>query len=117
MKNNYLWIFFGSVFAGLGVALGAFGAHIFENRLSEDDLSTYETAVRYQMYHSFALLLLYTFSHTIPVQKVRIIGWSFVLGILLFSGSLYVLLITDISLLGAITPLGGVCFIFGWLSL
>lgn len=117
MKNNYQWLFLGSVFAGLGVVLGAFGAHVLENRLTGDDLSTYEAAVRYQMYHAFALLILYSFSQNLPIQKVKTIGWAFVLGIILFSGSLYLLLITGISLLGAITPLGGVSFLFGWFTL
>ena len=117
MKKDYLWLFYGGIFAGLGVALGAFGAHGLESRLSEDDLSTYETAVQYQMYHAFALLILFTLSHTIPTHKVRMIGWSFVLGILLFSGSLYLYVITGISIFGAITPLGGVSFLFGWVIL
>ncbi len=117
MKNNNQWLFLGSIFAGLGVTLGAFGAHALEDRLSEDDLSTYETAVRYQMYHAFALLILYTLSQTLQVKKVRMIGWAFVFGIILFSGSLYLLLISGISLLGAITPFGGVSFLLGWFIL
>ncbi|OLS23656.1 MAG: hypothetical protein HeimC2_25600 [Candidatus Heimdallarchaeota archaeon LC_2] len=117
MKKDYLWLFFGGIFAGLGVAFGAFGAHILENRLSDDDFSIYETAIQYQMYHAFALLILYAVSHTISEQKVRIIGWSFVLGIVLFSGSLYLYIITSISIFGAITPFGGVSFLFGWITL
>ena len=91
-----------------------FVAHALETRLSEDDLSTYETAGRYQMYHALALLLLAAFSNIMTLKESKIIGWSFFLGIILFSGSLYILLLTGISVLGAITPLGGVAFLTGW---
>ncbi|MHA2098074.1 MAG: DUF423 domain-containing protein [Candidatus Kariarchaeaceae archaeon] len=117
MINNSKWLFFGSFFAGLSVVLGAFGAHELEAMLSDDDMSTYETAVRYQMYHSLGLILLYSISSRLPENKVKIIGWSFILGITLFSGSLYLLVASNVSFLGAITPLGGTSFLIGWFYL
>lgn len=114
MDRNPNWLFWGAFIAGLSVAMGAFGAHILGSRLSEDDLSTYETAVRYQMYHALALLLLSVFSNDMSEKESKFIGWSFLLGIILFSGSLYILLLTGIAILGAITPLGGVGFLLGW---
>ncbi|MCE7736105.1 MAG: DUF423 domain-containing protein [Candidatus Heimdallarchaeota archaeon] len=117
MNRNSNWLFWGAFIAGLSVAMGAFGAHALESRLTVDELSTYETAVRYQMYHALALLLLSTFSNKMSEKESKIIGWSFLLGVILFSGSLYILLLTDISILGAITPIGGVSFLTGWFYL
>jgi uncharacterized membrane protein YgdD (TMEM256/DUF423 family) len=108
----------GSLFGGLGVALGAFGAHGLEERLTSDALSTYETAARYQMYHALALLAVaYAVSHWPDSNLPTAAGWLFIAGIVLFSGSLYLLSITDIKWLGAIAPLGGAAFIAGWLCL
>jgi uncharacterized membrane protein YgdD (TMEM256/DUF423 family) len=117
MKETTNWFFIGAIIAGLSVAMGAFGAHILESRLSDDDLSTYETAVRYQMYHALALLLLSGFSDRMSEKNHSRIGWSFFLGIIFFSGSLYVLLLTNQSILGAITPIGGLAFLTGWFLL
>ena len=112
-------IFFalGSIFGGLAVALGAFGAHGLANILSPEHLITYETAVRYQIYHAIALLVVaLALAHwpaaTKPLQTG---GWMFVAGIILFSGSLYLLSVSGIRWLGAVTPLGGVAFVAGWL--
>ncbi len=111
-----------SFFGFAAVVLGAFGAHGLENKISEDHLETWETAVDYQFYHTVALLFLATFSRA----KNTYIKFSFItftLGILLFSGSLYLLStrsITDFgnpAILGPITPIGGLCFILGWLGL
>lgn len=108
----------GALFSGLGVALGAFGAHGLKERLTSDALSTYETAVRYQMYHALALLAVAYAAQRWPDSNlVAIAGWLFVAGIVLFSGSLYLLSITDVRWLGAIAPLGGAAFIAGWLCL
>lgn len=117
MEKKQNWLFLGALIAGLSVAMGAFGAHILESRLSDDDLSTYETAVTYQMYHALALLLLASLSKSIDDKDIKLIGWSFLIGIILFSGSLYILLLTNQSILGAITPLGGVAFLTGWFFL
>jgi len=115
MEDQQLWVIIGSVFAGLGVVLGAFGAHVLEGIITPERLETFETGVRYQMYHSLAILFLATLMKT--YQNLTIIGWSWVIGIIIFSGSLYLLVLTDTSWLGAITPIGGVSFIVGWLLL
>jgi len=99
----------GSIFAGLAVAAGAFGAHSLKTVLSADMLAVFDTAVRYQMYHALALCVVTWASH----QSSQL----FVLGILLFSGSLYLLALTGVRWLGALTPLGGVVLMAGWASL
>jgi len=106
----------GGVLAFLAVALGAFGAHGLEGRLSLEELATYETAVRYQMYHALALVLLALASAAVPGFRSRLAGWAFTVGILVFSGSLYVLVLTGHRWLGAVTPLGGVAFLVGWIA-
>ncbi|MBK1439095.1 DUF423 domain-containing protein [Parapedobacter sp. ISTM3] len=111
-----------SFFGLAAVVLGAFGAHGLEGKISEDGLETWETAVEYQFYHTIALLFLATFSRA-KNTYIRFSFVTFTLGILLFSGSLYLLSTRAITavgnpaILGPITPLGGVCFILGWLGL
>jgi uncharacterized membrane protein YgdD (TMEM256/DUF423 family) len=113
-----LFFILGSIFGGLGVALGALGAHALKDRLTSDALSTYETAARYQLYHALALLAVAYAVARWPVSNLpTIAGWLFVAGIALFSGSLYLLSLTDVRWLGAIAPLGGAAFIAGWLCL
>ena len=112
-------IFFviGSAAAFLAVALGAFGAHALKNSLSPDVLVTFEVGVRYQMYHALALLAVGWACTRWPGKAVTASGWLFVAGTLLFSGSLYILSLSGIRWMGAITPLGGVAFLAGWLCL
>jgi uncharacterized membrane protein YgdD (TMEM256/DUF423 family) len=113
-----LFFILGSIFGGLGVALGAMGAHALKDRLTSDALSTYETAARYQMYHALALLAVAYAAARWPDSNLpTIAGWLFLAGIAVFSGSLYLLSLTDVRWLGAITPLGGAAFIAGWLCL
>ncbi|MFC1661411.1 DUF423 domain-containing protein [Gemmatimonadota bacterium] len=107
--------FLGALFGFLAVALGAFGSHGLEGRLPPEALATFETAVRYQMYHALALLVVAWQSRRAPGADLA--GWAFVTGILLFSGSLYVLVATGQTWLGAITPMGGLAFLTGWLGL
>jgi uncharacterized membrane protein YgdD (TMEM256/DUF423 family) len=110
----------GSVSAALGVALGAFGAHGLKSYLSPEMLTIFETAVRYQMYHSFALLATALAATSLQVDNTlgfKIATWSFSSGILLFCGSLYLLSITGAGWLGAITPVGGAAFLGGWIAL
>jgi len=108
-------IFFilGSIFAGLAVALGAFGAHGLRNVLSPADLATFEVGVRYQMYHALGLI-----AAGWAVQRwggmASVAGWLFVVGIVVFCGSLYLLVLTGPRWLGAVTPIGGVAFLIGW---
>jgi uncharacterized membrane protein YgdD (TMEM256/DUF423 family) len=109
----------GAVLAGLGVALGAFGAHGLKSTLSADMLANFETGVRYQMVHALALLVVALALGMAQWQNRLLVvgGWLFVVGVVIFSGSLYVLSITGLRWLGAITPIGGVAFIAGWVCL
>lgn len=111
-----------SLFGILAVILGAFGAHGLKGRIDADELKTWETAVDYHFYHTLALLFLSTFSR-FKCRLINISYWSFTIGILLFSGSLYILAAKDIlnitqtSFIGPITPVGGMFFIIGWTTL
>jgi len=109
-------IFFviGAMSAFLGVAAGALGAHGLKSRLSAEMLSVFETGVRYQMYHAFALIATAWAQSRWASAPVVAGGWFFVAGTILFSGSLYLLSVTGERWLGAITPLGGVAFLVGW---
>jgi len=107
-----------SVLGFIGVALGAFGAHGLRGRLTPEMLAVFETGVRYQMYHVFALLVVASaIGHLGSARLLVAAGWSFFAGILLFSGSLYALAVTNTSILGAITPFGGLAFLAGWACL
>lgn len=104
----------GAVLAGLGVAFGAFAAHALKAHLSPQLLTTFETGVRYQMYHGLGLLALaWAISHW-PERRLVTAAWLLLVGIVLFSGSLYLLVLTEARWLGAITPIGGVALIAGW---
>ncbi len=107
----------GSLLAMVAVIFGAFGAHALGGRLSPEDLITFETGVRYQMYHALALLAVAWAASRWPSGATTAAGWLFVLGIVVFSGSLYVLVLTGQRWLGAVTPLGGLAMIGGWASL
>ena len=109
-----LWIVLGAASAFLSVAAGAFGAHALKTRLSSDLLTIFETGARYHMYHSLGLIAIGLVAQTRPSALLSAAGWAMLGGILLFSGSLYVLALTGIRALGAITPLGGLGFLAGW---
>ena len=104
----------GALLAGLAVAAGAFGAHALRDRVAPDMLAIFETGVRYQMYHALALLGVAWATARWPDSSAVLAGWCFVAGIVIFSGSLYVLALTGVRWLGAITPLGGLAFLAGW---
>lgn len=104
----------GALSALLAVAAGAFGAHALRVRLSPADLATFETGARYQMYHALALLAVAWAVQQWPGALPRTAGWLFVVGTVIFSGSLYTLVLTGQRWLGAMTPLGGVAFLAGW---
>jgi uncharacterized membrane protein YgdD (TMEM256/DUF423 family) len=109
----------GAGFAMLAVMIGAFAAHGLKQVLDTYSLGLFETASRYQMYHAIGLLIVAVIS-TIPQfspRWLKFAAFAFILGIVLFSGSLYLLALSGIKWLGAITPLGGVAFLFGWLAL
>lgn len=104
----------GAAFAFLGVALGAFGAHALQERLTAPELDIFETAVRYQMYHALALLFVSGAVVQWPGSGGSIAGWLFIAGILIFSGSLYALLLSGSRQWGMITPIGGLALLLGW---
>jgi len=104
----------GSFFALLTIVLGAFGAHALKDQLNEYGKTIYEKAVLYQMFHSLGILFLAILNQYIDGVNFISSIWLFSIGIVLFSGSLYILAITQIKWLGAITPIGGVLFIVGW---
>jgi uncharacterized membrane protein YgdD (TMEM256/DUF423 family) len=108
------FLLIGCVFAFTGVAAGAFGAHILKRTLDPGMLAVYDTATRYQMYHAFGLFVVAWAIDRSPNGRFAAAGWLFAAGILLFSGSLYAVSLTDITWLGALTPLGGVAFLAGW---
>ena len=107
----------GSVSAGLSVILGAFAAHGLKTRLPENLLSAFETGVQYQMYHSLALIVVALLYRFYPHHLMPWVAYVMLAGIVLFSGSLYVLAMTRIHWFGPVTPLGGLCFIVSWLML
>lgn len=104
----------GAILAFLGVALGAFGAHGLRGTLSAADLATFETGVRYQVYHALGLFAVAWAVGRWPGGSAATAGWLFVAGVVLFSGSLYTLVLTGQRWLGAVTPFGGLCFLAGW---
>lgn len=109
--------FLGSISALLAVVAGAFGAHALRARLEPDLLAAFETGARYQMYHALGLFAAAWVASRNPGALAAWAGWLFVTGTMLFSGSLYLLALTGASWLGAITPLGGIAFIAGWVCL
>lgn len=104
-------------FGFTGVGLGAFAAHGLKNRLSADYLAIFQTGVHYQMLHALALFGVALLSTQLSGRLIGASGWLFVAGIMIFSGSLYLLTLTATPVLGAITPFGGLCFLGGWLCL
>jgi uncharacterized membrane protein YgdD (TMEM256/DUF423 family) len=114
---NRVFFALGAVSAFLGVAAGAFGAHGLKSRLAPDMLAVFEVAVRYQMYHAFALIACAWAATKWPGTLVTTSGWLFVAGTVVFSGSLYALSLGGVRWLGMITPFGGLAFLAGWICL
>jgi len=112
-----VWFVVGAVAGGVGVILGAFGAHALKSKVGVDLLAVFETGVRYQMYHALALLAVGLAAQRQPGIWIEAAGWLFVAGIVIFSGSLYLMTFTGARWLGAITPFGGLAFILGWIAL
>ena len=111
---SHLFFAFGSGFALIAVVTGAFAAHTLKSKLSPDMFQVFEVAARYQMYHALGLIAVAWAASQWSSQLITASGWLFVAGIVIFSGSLYILSLTGIRWLGAITPIGGVAFIIGW---
>lgn len=111
------WTATGAFLMALAVALGAFGAHGLRTKLDAYSLSVYEKAVFYHFIHALGILLVAVLARTgtFPLTSQSRVAWFLFLGIIIFSGSLYALAISGIRMLGAITPIGGLCFIIGWL--
>jgi len=104
----------GAIAAFVAVALGAFGAHSLRTKLTPDMLNIFEVGVRYQMYHALGLIAVAWAVTRWPEANLSPAGWAFIIGIVIFSGSLYLLSVTGIRWLGAITPIGGIAFLAGW---
>ena len=111
------WIALGALNAAVAVGAGAFAAHGLRERLDARALEVFETGARYQMYHAFAIVLAGLLATAGVSRGASTAGWIFQVGIVLFSGSLYALALTGVKGLGAVTPLGGVAFLAGWLWL
>ena len=110
-----VFVSLGALFALLGVALGAFGAHVLKGKITDNLLANFQTGVHYQLVHALGLVLIGILISIMPSSSLNWAGWALVAGILLFSGSLYVMALTGVTKLGMITPIGGVLFIVGWL--
>ena len=115
MNRNILLA--GAVFMALGVLFGAFGAHALKKILSPDMLAVFNTGVEYQFYHALGLLLVGLIGFRIKSKWLNWSGILMIFGIIIFSGSLYALSISGIKILGAITPIGGLAFVAGWICL
>lgn len=116
MERLKTFIIIGAINAFLAVALGAFGAHGLEGRVEQKYLEIWKTGVTYQMFHATGLLIVGVLLGRLPANALLSwSGWMMVIGIILFSGSLYVMTLTKISILGAITPLGGLSFLAAWI--
>jgi len=115
---NRTFVIWGSIFGFLSVALGAFGAHALKAVLSPELLANFQTGVQYQMMHALGLIGVGLASIGLGQRRaLTVAGWSMLIGILIFSGSLYALSLSGVKMLGAITPIGGVAFLIGWVSL
>ena len=111
------WLGIGSMAGALGVAGGAFGAHALKNRISEDMLVIFDTGTFYLLIHALALLIIGVLASRPGAHSLHLSGGAFILGMLVFTGSLWLLALTEMRWLGAITPIGGTAFIVGWVSL
>ena len=113
-----IFLLLGSLNAFLGVSLGAFGAHGLKSRITQEMLKVWETAVFYHLVHALALLAVGLLCQSLPESGLlQPAGWSLLTGIILFSGSLYLMVLLNVKSLGMITPFGGVAFLIGWLTM
>ncbi len=112
-----IFLILGSFFGFFGVAIGAFAAHGLKTKLAPEMFQVFEVGVRYHMYHALALLAVAWVVSQYPASSFHTAGWLFSAGILIFSGSLYVLALTGVKAWGTVTPIGGLFFLAGWLAL
>ncbi len=115
IENMKTLLTIGSLFAAFSVLMGAFGAHGFKNILSVEDLAIFEIAVRYQMYNALGLLLMGVAGFYLTEKLVSIPAYFLILGTVIFSGSLFLIVFTNLRWFGAVAPIGGLCLIIGWL--
>lgn len=115
--NNQKILLAGAVFMALGVLLGAFGAHALKTHLSPEMMQVYKTGVEYQFYHALGLLLIGVIGFQVKSKYLQWSGLLITIGIILFSGSLYTIALTGVKAIGAITPIGGLSFLAGWIFL
>ena len=111
------WIVLGAFLAALAVILGAFGSHVLKSRLSSEDLAIFETGVRYHMYHALGLAMIGILGFNYSSNIIQLPAILFLIGIIIFSGTLYLIPLTGLRWLGAITPIGGTALIAGWIAL
>jgi len=116
-KSTKKFAFYGAILMALAVGFGAFGAHGLKNIVTKEMLVVFHTGVEYQFYHALGLFCVAFIAHFDNSKRVNIAGYSMLIGIILFSGSLYAMTFTGIKILGAITPIGGVAFIVAWVLL
>lgn len=109
-----MFVVAGSLSAFVAVALGAFAAHVLKEKLSPEMFAIWEVGVRYHFYHALGIVIVAWLTAQFPAANVAPAGWLFLAGTILFSGSLYVLSLSGVRWLGAVTPLGGICFLAGW---
>lgn len=112
-----IFIRVGAAAGFFAVAFGAFGAHALKSRLAPEMLAVYQTSVLYHLVHALALVGVGILAKSLPSTTLAVAGWAFTAGLLLFSGSLYALAVTEVRILGAVTPFGGVAFLVGWAAL
>ena len=115
MDKNFLLL--GAIAGFLAVALGAFGAHGLRGRLSPEMMSVFQTGVQYHLSHALALVLVSAIMGRMSGWLIQTAGWCFTAGIVFFSGSFYLLAVTGVTILGAVTPIGGLLFLAGWACL
>lgn len=114
---QHWFLFCGALLGFIGVAAGAFGAHALKQRLPQDLLAIFEVGVRYQLYHALVLMVNVWIMTVTPGSWAVLAGWSFISGTLIFSGSLYILVFSGIRAWGAVTPIGGILLLLGWIFL
>jgi len=117
LSHQKLFIFTGATLMFLGVGAGAFGAHFLKSRLDQSALTIFEVGVRYQHYHALGMIILGAIYGIFPSTYLNISFWSMLIGVIIFSGSLYILSLTGIKYWGAVTPIGGVLLLIGWFCL
>ena len=112
-----IWVIVGAILLALAIVLGAFGAHIIKSKISSEDLAIFEIGVRYHIYHAIGLMVVGLIGFHVHQNIIDIPALIITAGIIIFSGSLYILVLTGVRWMGSITPIGGLLFIIGWILL